>query len=824
MIKKRFLAGMISLLFGLFAISCTEKEPVVNFNFEVYAEDGSALTGTQTVNFSKTLTLTYKAQSLASLNVQTPEGWNSEVKMSAKNIIISAPKAEDQNAEVAGQVTMIAKSLNNEEKVVTVDVAAVEGGVEFAVAGVEQNVKFRYAETQKFAVSSANVSEVEVTAPKGWTVSANVAANELTVVSPAREDETAELEGTITVLPKSVRGTVGTAVSFGVYLSVLSPSLTVDKTEIHDVEFGSQTKIQATEVVNVVDVVVKSAPKGWDVAFDLASASATVTAPSFEATDIDGAGEIVITAISESYDEVDCAIAVSLVGINNADDFLAFAEIVNNATEETPADLTGYTYNGEVVVNGDVDLSTYPQALFVSGTFTGVFNARNNTFNLGIETSEEFSSLFKRVEAPGAIKNLNLTGSITNTGHAVKVAGVSCYSKGATFENINTSVVLSQTGTGEATSGLFGSIVGDEQGNGTYRNCHNTGALTVCSARYVGGLIGSIWDNTNGIMEDCSNTADMLCPYDKCDTDKLQCGGVVGATIGSYWQFKRCFNTGNITYTVDEWVIRGMGGFAGTGFGYYEDCYNTGDITNTLGSKAHCKSRKVGGFTGQTWEDNGYVGNFKNCYNTGDVIDNGNYMGGFVGLSENGTADLYHTYENCYNSGNVISYSTEGIADGFGGFAGTMYNVNVLTNCKNSGKVVGVTYRAAGGLIGRAADYIYIINCENTGDVYVGAVESNRKHNYSPVVGGICGVQGNGSEVVIQNSKNTGNVTAMVTFAECVSSTYACEATANALYDPESTAVDKNSCDQATIDASAGAVVTAILPDQWTTTLPEGWL
>ena len=188
---------MISLLFAIFAISCTEKEPVVEFQFDVFAEDGSDISGTQTVNFSKTITLTYKAQSLASLNVETPEGWNSEVKMSAKNIVISAPKAEDQTAELSGKVTMIAKSLNNDEKVVTVDVAAVEAGIEFAVAGVEEDVKFRFADTKKCALESANVSEVEVTAPKGWTVSANVAANELTVVSPDRSDETAELEGTV---------------------------------------------------------------------------------------------------------------------------------------------------------------------------------------------------------------------------------------------------------------------------------------------------------------------------------------------------------------------------------------------------------------------------------------------------------------------------------------------------------------------------------------------------------------------------------------------------------------------------------------------------
>ena len=834
MIKNRFMAGLMSLLVGLFAISCTEEEPITNFQFEVYAEDGSAIEGTQTVEFSKTKTFTFKASGLKTLNVDTPEGWDSDVKISAKKIVISAPKAEDQTAETAGTVTLTATPINGEAKVVTFNVAAAEGSVAFAVAGVSEGVNFRYAESQTFAIESANVAEVEVTAPKGWTVAANVAANQLTVTAPERTAADAALEGTVSLLPKSVRGTAGTAVSFNVAVVVTAPSLSFNMTEIHDVDFGAQTTIQATEAVNVANIVVKSVPAGWDVALNLATASAVITAPAFDATNIEGEGEIVITAVSASQDELDYTLPVSLVGINSEADFLAFAAAVNAATDEAPADLTGYVYNGEVVVNSSLDLSEQPQALFVEAIFKGVFNGKNNTITLAIDTNAEFSSIFKRVEAPGAIKNLKVAGSITNSGHNVKIAGVSCYSKGATFENIYSSVVLKQTGlgpqAGEAsdTGGLFGGIVGDEQGNGTYRNCHNTGAMTFNSSRYVGGIIGSIWDKTQGVMEDCSNTGSLTFPNEKCNSDKLQCGGIAGATIGSYWQFKRCFNTGDISFA-GAYVIRGLGGVTGTGFGNYEDCYNTGNIINTLGDKAPCKSRKIGGFTGQTWEDCGFVGNFKNCYNTGKVVDNGNYVGGFVGLSEegeildDGTA-LYHTYENCYNSGDVISYSTAGIADGFGGFAGTMYNVNVLTGCKNSGKVVGVTYRAAGGLIGRAADYIQIINCENSGDVYVAAVESNRKHSYSPVVGGICGVQGNGSENNIVNSKNTGKVTAMVPFAECVSSTYACEAVANKLFDPESTAVDKNKCDEATIKASAGAVVTAILPAQWTTTLPEGWL
>lgn len=818
---------MIALIFGLLAVSCQEDEPIVNFQFDVFAEDGSAITGTQTVNFSSTLVLTYKAQSLASLDVDTPEGWNAEVKMSAKKITISSPKAENKDAEVSGKITFTAKPQNGEAKIVTVDVAAVEGGVALAVAGVEENVKFRFAESKKFALESTNVSELEITAPQGWTVLANIAANELTVVSPERTDESAELEGTITLLPKSVRGTVGTAVSFGVYVSVAAPSLSVDKTEIHDVEFGSKTTVQATEVVNVANIIVKSVPAGWDVALDLATASAVITAPSFEAANIEGAGEIVITAVSESEDEVDCVIAVSLVGINNAEDFIAFAELVNNATEEAPADLTGYTYNGDIVINSDIDLTSYPQSLFVSGTITDNLNGKNNTIIVNIEADAEFTSIFKRFEAPAVVKDINLAGTITNLGHNVKVAGLTCYSKGATFENIRSSIALSQLGTGAGTSsgGIFGAITGDEQGNGTYRNCHNTGALVVTSARYVGGLIGSIWDNTIGLMEDCSNTADMTCPFDDtCDMGKGQYGGVVGATIGSNWSFYRCFNTGNISYTLDNQEIRAIGGFGGTVFGYYEDCYNTGDVINTTSLTAHKKTRRVGGFGGASWKDCGYVAHFKNCYNTGNVSDVTNYIGGFIGIAEDGDAEVYHMFENCYNSGDVTSLSQNGVSDAFGGFAGTLYSVNVLVNCKNSGKVVGYTRRTAGGLVGRAADYVQIMNCENTGDVYAGAVAGELSKDWCPVVGGICGIAGDGSQVNIVNSKNTGKITAMVQWAEAVASAYACEGVTRAIYDPEGGYSDKNTCDEATITASAGATVTAILPAQWTTNLPEGWL
>ena len=55
-------------------------------------------------------------------------------------------------------------------------------------------------------------------------------------------------------------------------------------------------------------------------------------------------------------------------------------------------------------------------------------------------------------------------------------------------------------------------------------------------------------------------------------------------------------------------------------------------------------------------------------------------------------------------------------------------------------------------------------------------------------------------------------------------SAYACEGTTRAIYDVEGGYSDQNTCDEATLAASAGAEVVCMLPNEWTTNIPEGWL
>ena len=160
----------------------------------------------------------------------------------------------------------------------------------------------------------------------------------------------------------------------------------------------------------------------------------------------------------------------------------------------------------------------------------------------------------------------------------------------------------------------------------------------------------------------------------------------------------------------------------------------------------------------------------------------------------------------------------------FGGFAGTVYNIAYFKNCRNEGKVVGVSRRCAGGMIGRAADNVFIEGCTNSGDVYVGAVDGTLSKDYSPVVGGICGIAGSGSAVTIKNSKNTGKVTAMTVFQEGVQSVYAAEAVLAKVADPSSEVVNHNSADDATVNASKGASIVWIGKGDWKTETIIGWL
>ena len=814
MIMKKAITFKWVALIGcvLAAFGCKEKEPEVAFEFSVTAPDGKDIGAVRQFSFGEKADYSFSAKALKSVDVVAPQGWTASASVGSKTISVTAPSAKDNTAATSGNVTVTASANDGQTKTVNLKVEVVDAAIVYTVKDLPATVEFFYGATEEFTAESSNVETVEASAPNGWTV--NATGSKVTVTAPQKSDNVVK-EGKVTLTPKSPRGNSGTAVSFNVKIIETAPALAFDAASAQRVSFGSATVLPATTAENLASVVAASVPQGWKAEYSLSDNKLTITAPAFETEGIEGAGNIVLVATSPSSNTLEVTVPVSLVGINDADDFMAFADAVASA-----ASLAPYTYNGEIVLNNDINLADKPNNVFVTETFTGVFNGRNNAINYEIATDQAEAGLFRTVEN-ATIKNLKTTGSILHSGQSVKVtmSAIVLFAHEATFENVSNYAALTQTGTNEDSWGYVAGLVCDQQKDATYTNCHNYGPITCVSPKYFGGLVASIWDNTTGTLTKCSNEGPIKFNFNGLKTDGMMAGGVIGTSAGADWRFIESYNSGSITYDLPNRGIRVLGGFAGMAQGYYEKCYNTGNITNTacLNSVQEA-TRRVGGFAGATWEDNGYTHYSKDCYNTGNITEIGDYIGGYIGMSE---ANAH--YENDYNTGNVFAISQVDIPYRVGGFGGGIWNDALVENCYNTGKVTATTKRVAAGFA-VAGDDVVLKNCRNEGEIKCGANEAALNKPWSPLVAGFCAISGDGATVTIENCRNTGAVTGFGQHENLVQSLYASEGAAHKLGDPTWEGSDQTICDQASKDASAGASVTYIPRSDWSNSIILSWI
>lgn len=690
---------------------------------------------------------------------------------------------------------------------------------------------FIFSQTKTFTVNAANVAKTSIDTPAGWSATVNISSKTFTIVAPAASNKTAATTGNIKVTASPLSGEAIT-VTVPVEISMLSPAIEFASMP-EPFEFAQKITLPTSVASNIKTIAVSTPLTGWTLTANVSATpvSIDITAPAAGSNYV-GAGTILATATSESGEAMDFSIPVSLKGISTVEQFTAFCAEVGKEN----GDLSAYTNGGEIILHADIDLSAQTTALFATGTpgseeaapiaFNSVFNGNNHSIKLNVNSTDAPTiGLFEVVGPTAVFKNLKLEGKITSEYFGAKIGVLAVTSLGATFENITSDVELAHNATGSTSDGYFGGITAEERGSGTYTNCHVKGALAERGARYFGGLIGTIWDKTSGTMTDCSNSGAMTFNFGSAiNMGSGQYGGIVGSTIDSSWKFTRVSNTGNINFNVGEsgGAIRALGGICGTAYGEFVECFNLGNITDTDGTKALTGTRRIGGFAGACWGDQNVLTATK-CYNSGNITCMSNFVGGFIGIVENGNASVYCQFIDCTNNGNVTILSAVSLSDAFGGFAGTIYNVALFKGCKNTGKVLGFTKRCAGGLIGRAADNVYLQNCENSGNVFVGAT-ANLAKAFSPVVGGLCGIAGDGSTINISNSKNTGAITAMVQWAEAVGSVYGCEGITRNIVEPDKGYGDLNVCDQATRTASEAAKITAILPANWTASVPDEWL
>jgi hypothetical protein len=204
--------------------------------------------------------------------------------------------------------------------------------------------------------------------------------------------------------------------------------------------------------------------------------------------------------------------------------------------------------------------------------FTGTYDGGGYTITgLSMTSTSSNLGLFGYIGDGGTVKNMNVTGTITQNG-AVNTGGIAGSNAGAgTIENC----VFNGTVSGGTNYDQVGGIVGFNFG--TVINSRNN--ATISGKNIVGGIAGV----NQGKLENSYNTENV--------SGTSQVGGIAGTNTGSGNYIKNSYNTGIIiaSATANTYV----GGIVGSNISSatVEYCYNSGNVTGASG---------VGGIAGNS--------------------------------------------------------------------------------------------------------------------------------------------------------------------------------------------------------------------------------
>ncbi len=280
----------------------------------------------------------------------------------------------------------------------------------------------------------------------------------------------------------------------------------------------------------------------------------------------------------ESDASAGTAVFEKTVEISTPEEFLVFAE---------GCSLDSFSLNTCFVLTADLDLSGLP--LVPIQLFQGSFEGGGHSIR-GLEFTADGSrqGLFRRVLAPGAVKDLFVYGSVRPSGTAQFVGGIA---------GENSGTIHNCAFTGDVAGKRFvGGIAG--KNTGTLSHCSFSGTLT--GERDTGGIAGTstgaIWSCANSGAV-CSTPIDTLTEtqfnINTFDISQLttedfvnisNIGGIVGSSSGTVMN---CENQGIVGYKYQGFNV---GGIAGKTSGYLCTSRNLGPVWG---------QRDVGGIAGQ---------------------------------------------------------------------------------------------------------------------------------------------------------------------------------------------------------------------------------
>lgn len=454
----------------------------------------------------------------------------------------------------------------------------------------------------------------------------------------------------------------------------------------------------------------------------------------------------VSTARKHVYQPLADILAGHKDGISTDDDMKAFADEINNATETFPVGTGFCNEDGVVVLNNDIDISTY-----------------DGWTAIGYDDSDSGKEL-NGVE-------LCFAGSFDGKGHTVSGLSIVQDAASSPIQYVdaagNVQIVYSNN------AGLFGAIGGDAE----IANLTVEGAIVDkytdpnVAWSYVGGVVGQMY---GGTVRNCTSEV-AITSGEAGSATKICLGGVVGYTRQNA-TVEGCINKGSVSLgaIVGQSFTAGIAGKVGiSGKGVADGikivgCTNYGTVSTETASTGW---NYIGGIAGALYggtnvaESAGYGATIDDCTNAGIVVIKGETKskhrgGGIVGLLNRSAVF------GSANNGVVAIDRTTQVSEHIGGIAGFSENSKAaIEQCNNFGTVccarkttyeTGATtsniYVSLGGILGSGGGpKTTVDNCIAAGDILMAAADCD--HEYR---GAVSSTPTNG--LIISNCKIGGRI------------------------------------------------------------------
>jgi len=228
----------------------------------------------------------------------------------------------------------------------------------------------------------------------------------------------------------------------------------------------------------------------------------------------------------------------------------------------------------------DIDLSAYsdwtPIATTSTPNFAATYDGKNHKVTGLTCTSTGYRGLFGVIS--GTIKNLGVSGSITNGTYSGMLAG----RNGGTIQNCYSTGTISGS-----TSGTSGGLVG-QNSSGNILNSYSTVTVSnSASGNSIGGLVGFVTatSTTSAAIQNCYATGNVT------QSNAGYAGGLVGFTNYASVTISKCYSRGAVSATY-------QGGFVGRyGSGSFSNCFFD---SQTAGTSNACGSGSPSGITAKT--------------------------------------------------------------------------------------------------------------------------------------------------------------------------------------------------------------------------------